>query len=156
MTCVYPFYDNGWDVLSKPNGDLVDLNTGRSQYCLYYEAIGKYEATNEGFVIKCTDSAAFLEEKLAVLGLSEREANEFIIYWLPRLEANEYNYIRFATMEEINSNMSLNITPAPDSIIRVVMLFKGLDEPIDVEEQILETPERKGFTVVEWGGTELK
>ena len=59
-------------------------------------------------------------------------------------------------MEEINSNMSLNITPAPDSIIRVVMLFKGLDEPIDVEEQILETPERKGFTVVEWGGTELK
>lgn len=156
LTCVYPFYDNGWNVFAKPNGDLVDLNTGRSQYCLYYEAIGKYAATNDGFVIKGKDSAAFLEEKLAVLGLSEREANEFIIYWLPRLEANEYNYIRFATMEEINSNMSLNITPAPDSIIRVVMLFKGLDEPIDVEEQILETPERKGFTVVEWGGTELK
>ena len=156
LTCVYPFYDNGWNVLAKPNGDLVDLNTGRSQYCLYYEAIGKYETTNDGFVIKGKDSAAFLEEKLAVLGLSEREANEFIIYWLPRLEANEYNYIRFATMEEINSNMSLNITPAPDSIIRVVMLFKGLDEPIDVEEQILETPERKGFTVVEWGGTELQ
>ena len=156
LTCVYPFYGNCWNVFAKPNGDLVDLNTGRSQYCLYYEAIGKYAATNDGFVIKGKDSAAFLEEKLAVLGLSEREANEFIIYWLPRLEANEYNYIRFATMEEINSNMSLNITPAPDSIIRVVMLFKGLDEPIDVEEQILETPERKGFTVVEWGGTELK
>lgn len=156
LTCVYPFYDNGWHVLAKPNGDLLDLHTGRSQYCLYYEAIGQYEATNDGFVIKGKDSAAFLEEKLAVLGLSEREANEFIIYWLPRLEANEYNYIRFATMEEINSNMSLNITPAPDSIIRVVMLFKGLDEPIDVEEQILETPERKGFTVVEWGGTELQ
>lgn len=156
LTCVYPFYNNGWDVLAKPNGDLVDMNTGRSQYCLYYEAIGQYEATNDGFVIKGTDSAAFLEEKLAVLGLSEREANEFIIYWLPRLEANEYNYIRFATMEEINSNMSLNITPSPDSIIRVVMLFKGLDEPIDVKEQVLETPERKGFTVVEWGGTELK
>ena len=156
LTCVYPFYDNGWDVFAKPNGDLVDLHTGRSQYCLYYEAIGQYEATNDGFVIKGKDSAAFLEEKLAVLGLSEREANEFIIYWLPRLEANEYNYIRFATMEEINSNMSLHITPAPDSIIRVVMLFKGLDEPINVAEQILETPERKGFTVVEWGGTELK
>lgn len=156
LTCVYPFYDNGWDVFAKPNGDLVDLNTGRSQYCLYYEAIGQYETTNEGFVIKGEESAAFLEEKLAVLGLSEREANEFIIYWLPRLEANEYNYIRFATMEEIDANMSLNITPAPDSIIRVVMLFKGLDEPIGVEEQVLETPERKGFTVVEWGGTELK
>ena len=36
------------------------------------------------------------------------------------------------------------------------MIFKGLDNPIDIEQQKLETPERKGFTVVEWGGTEIK
>lgn len=156
LTCVYPFYNNGWDVLAKPNGDLVDLNTGRSQYCLYYESLGGYEMTNEGFVVKGEDTISFLEEKLAVLGLSEREANEFIIYWLPKLESNNYNYIRFATMEEIENNMGLEIMPQPDSLIRVVMVFKGLEEPIEVNEQVLTTPERVGFTVVEWGGTEIK
>lgn len=156
LTCIYPKYNNGWNVLAKPNGDLLDLNTGRSQYCLYYESVGNYQITNEGFIIKGENAAAFLEEKLAILGLNEREANEFIIYWLPILEANEYNYIRFATAEEIEANMSLNITPAPDSVIRVVMVFKGLDAPIDVNEQVLTTPERVGFTVVEWGGTILQ
>ncbi len=40
-----------------------------------------------------------MEEKLEVLGFYEREEEEFIIYWLPKLEANKYNYIRFASEE---------------------------------------------------------
>ncbi|MBQ8626165.1 MAG: hypothetical protein IJ419_08395 [Agathobacter sp.] len=59
-------------------------------------------------------------------------------------------------MEEIENNMGLDIMPQPDSLIRVVMVFKGLDEPIEVNEQVLTTPERVGFTVVEWGGTMLQ
>ena len=35
------------------------------------------------------------------------------------------------------------------------MTFRGLENPIEVEEQKLDTPERVGFTVVEWGGTEI-
>ena len=49
------------------------------------------------------DSNFTKEEKLAILGLNEREAEEFIIYWLPKLESNKYNYIRFATEEEIRN-----------------------------------------------------
>ena len=29
-------------------------------------------------------------------------------------------------------------------------------ERIEVKEQKLETPERTGYTVIEWGGTEIK
>ena len=157
ITCSYPKYVDEWNVLAKPNGDLIDLDTGRNLYSLYYESemVVDINVTNEGFVIKGEDSAKFLEEKLAVLGLTEREAEEFIIYWLPKLESNKYNYIRFATDEEINNNMPLEINPNPDTIIRVLMTFKGLENPIEVEEQKLETPERKGFTAVEWGGTEI-
>ena len=36
---------------------------------------------SEGFVVKGEDSAAFLEEKLEILGLNYKEAEEFIIYW---------------------------------------------------------------------------
>lgn len=36
------------------------------------------------------------------------------------------------------------------------MQYKPLDKYIEVEEQELVTPERNGFIVVEWGGTEIK
>ena len=156
LTHSYPKYESAWEVLAKPNGDLVDLGTGRNLYSLYYESNCENGFNmQEGFVIKGEDTIVFLEEKLAILGLSEREANEFIIYWLPRLENNKYNYIRFQTADEINSNMRLNITPAPDTTIRVWMEFKKLGQPITVTEQILTSPQRQGFVVVEWGGTEI-
>lgn len=158
LTCSYPKYNGIWKVLAKTNGDLKDLVTGRQLYSLYYESKSEIEfkVENEGFIVEGKDTIEFLEEKLAILGLTEKEAEEFIIYWLPKLEANKYNYIRFASLDEINENMPLEINPNPDTIIRVLMTFKGLENPINVEEQKLETPERTGFVAVEWGGSEIK
>lgn len=156
ITCSYPRYEGEWKVKASTNGNLVDLKTGRNLYCLYWEGINTNSSKiKKGFVVKGEDTAKFLEEKLEILGLNEREAEEFIIYWLPKMERNNYNYIRFETMEEINKNMPLEIEPSPDTLIRVMMEFKGLRNPIDVENQILEKAERNGYTVVEWGGTEL-
>lgn len=158
ITCSYPKYIDGWNVIAKPNGDLKYIETERNLYSLYYESenIYNFGIEEEGFVVKRDDIANFLEEKLEILGLTEREAEEFIVYWLPKLEENEYNYIRFATMEEIEKNMPLTIDPKPDTLIRIIMAFKGLDEPIQVKEQQLERIERTGFVTVEWGGTEIK
>ena len=158
LTCSYPKYKDEWKVLAQPNGILKDLDTNRQLYSLYYESKSsiEFKIENEGFVVKSEDIIPFLEEKLNILGLTEREAEEFIVYWLPKLEANKYNYIRFASMDEINENMPLKIDPNPDTIIRVLMTFKGLENPIDVKEQKLETPNRTGFVAVEWGGTKIK
>lgn len=141
----YPKYDSRWDVLANSNGDIKDLHTGRYLYSLYYENKSnvKFKIQKDGFIVKSEEVVAFLEEKLAILGLNEREAEEFIIYWLPKLESSKYNYIRFATMDEINENMPLDINPNPDTIIRILMTYKGLDNPIETYEQKLETPERK-------------
>lgn len=129
-------------------------------YALYYESRlldYKFAVEGNGFVVKREDITSFLEDKLARLGLSEREAEEFIVYWLPRLSEYEYNYIRFATMDEINQAMPLEINPAPDTIIRVLMTYKGLDEPLAgvKEQQLPDTLTRTGFTAVEWGGSEI-
>lgn len=158
ITVSYPKYTNGWNVLAKEDGTLIDLSTNKNLYSLYYECNNKinFKVENDGFIVKGENISKFLEEKLDILGLTEREAEEFIIYWLPKLEANKYNYIRFATLDEINANMPLEINPNPDTTIRVLMTFKGLDNPIEVKEQELITPERKGFVAVEWGGTEIK
>jgi hypothetical protein len=156
-TCSYPQYDSPWKVLASPNGHLKDLKTGRNLYALYYEsqAATKCAMTDCGFVIPRENTVDFLEEKLEILGLNEYEAEEFIVYWLPRLQQNEYNYIRFATQEEIANNMPLYVNPAPDTTIRVCMYFKGMDAPTTVSEQILNKVTRHGYTVVEWGGCEI-
>lgn len=158
ITSSYPKYIDGWKVLAKPNGSLKYLKTNQNLYSLYYENIRtiNYKVEKEGFCVEGKNTTTFLEEKLAKLGLTEREAEEFIIYWLPKLENNKYNYIRFASKEEINTDMPLNITPSPDTTIRVLMTYKKLNKPINVEEQLITTPERKGFVAVEWGGTEIK
>ena len=112
-----------------------------------------FSVKEDGFVVKGSEVSSFLEEKLDILGLNSKEINEFIIYWLPILESNEYNYIRFATDEEINENMPLLVEPKPESVIRVLMTFKGLDKEIKVIPQELTKIERNGFSVIEWGGT---
>ena len=109
----------------------------------------------DGFVIRGEDTSTFLDEKLEILGLNYKEREEFIIYWLPKLEKNKYNYIRFKTMDEINSIMKLDIDPEPDTLIRVLMEYKPLNRKITIKEQELERVNRSGYTVVEWGGVEL-
>jgi hypothetical protein len=158
ITVSYPKYVDGWNVIAKEDGTLIDLDTNKELYSLYYEAIAEkgYDVKEDGFVVEGKDVAEFLDEKLEVLGLNAKEREEFIVYWLPQLESNKYNYIRFATIEEINENTPLEITPAPETLIRVMMTFKGLDNPIDVKEQELTRVERNGYTVVEWGGVNLK
>lgn len=157
ITCSYPTYKQGWNVIAQPDGTLIDTETGRKLYSLYWEGkeTASYDLT-KGFCVRREDTAKFLEEKLELLGLNYKEIEEFIIYWLPKLEENEYNYIRFATMEEINEYMPLKFSVEPDTLIRVLMQYKALDEYIELEEQMLETPERTGFVAVEWGGSELK
>ena len=158
-THTYPKYNEPWQVQAEPNGDLTDLKTGRHYYALYWEGKNIVSVPNitEGFVVADRDTISFLEEKLDQLGLTEREAEEFIVYWLPKLESAPYNLIRFQTLAEQNKNMPLNITPSPQTLIRVMMEYRPLDKAIEIKEQKLPPkPERIGFTVVEWGGTNLK
>ena len=148
----YPKYNSEkwWNVVAQPNGDLEDMDTWRKLYALYREWKSSNETNfDEWFVVAWKDIIPFLEEKLAILWLNEREAEEFIVYWLPQMEDNKYNLIRFETKAKQDENMPLNITPKPDTIIRVMMDWKAIDEPIDISQQHLTTPERSWFTVVE-------
>lgn len=156
LTATYPDYKNGWTVIAQPDGTLTDPNTGREFYCLFWEGMSNTEYDlSTGFVVPGKDTAAFLEDALTQLGLTAREADEFIIYWLPQMENNPYNLISFQ-QEAYTDTAPLDITPTPDSVLRVFMAWKGLNAPMDIAPQTLEPFERTGFTVVEWGGTEVQ
>ena len=129
---------------------------GKSYYCLYWE--GKVDTAADltsGFCVKGEDTAAFLEQALAKLGLNEREANEFIIYWLPKLQESPYNVISFDT-SVYESFSKLSITPAPDSLLRVFMTARASNTYVEVTPQTFAPFDRHGFAVVEWGGTILE
>ncbi len=164
LTHTYPKYDEraGWNVTAEPNGNL--LHGDKNLYALYWEGKSRFDKKiqDDGFVVKGENTIEFLEEKLRILGLNEREAEEFIVYWLPQMEDNKYNYIRFETREEIDYNMPLDITPKPDTLIRIVMDWCEIDSEAEanelrdsIKEQELITPERTGFVAVEWGGSKI-
>ena len=155
LTSTYPNYENGWTVIAHPNGRLLSPDGQREYYCLFWEGVANNDYDlSSGFVVAGADTEKFLEESLATLGLSDKEANEFIIYWLPRMEHNAYNLISFQ-QEKYTDIAKLDINPAPDSVLRVFMAWQAIDEPVEIEPQPLPSFERKGFTVVEWGGAEI-
>ena len=154
LICTYPAYQDGWTVTAHPDGTLI-FPDGKEYYCLYWEGIQNMDCDfTRGFCVKGEDTAAFLEWALTEQGLTPREANEFIIYWLPRMEGNPYNVISFQT-EAYTEGAVLDIQPNPDSLLRVFMAYYPSDEAVELEAQSFTPFERVGFTVVEWGGCEL-
>ena len=154
LTCTYPAYGEGWKVTAAPDGTLTDAR-GQTYSYLYWEGetYARWDMS-KGFCVKGADTAAFLEQALEKLGLTRREANEFIVYWLPLMQDNPYNLISFQT-DAYTDHARLTVTPEPDSMLRAFMAWKSLEHPIDIPAQDLPAFNRTGFAVVEWGGAEV-
>ena len=156
LTCTYPDYGQGWDNFTAYPDSTLIFPDGKEYYCLYWEGIQNTEWDfSKGFCIKGSDTAEFLEWALAEQGLTPREANEFIIYWLPRMQENPYNVIAFQT-DAYTDTAVLEITPKPDSLLRIMMAYYPSDTEVEIEAQSFVGFEREGFVVVEWGGAEVK
>ena len=154
FSVVYPRFNEGnntWKVKANPNGD-IEINNRKYPY-LFYEC-GSYIAqeTNEGFIVKDSNAIEFLEEKLKYLGLNDKEMTDFITFWLPVLLKNKLSICTFQT-QAFFEHIPMNVSPKPDTLIRIFLTIKKIDSPVEIKEQKLEHHERKGFTVVEWGGS---
>lgn len=155
LTATYPAYENGWHITAEPDGTLYD-ETGAEYSYLFWEGENKTDYDfSTGFCVAGADTADFLRETLAEIGLTPKEYNEFIVYWLPKMEDNSYNLISFQS-ERYTDTAKLDIDPTPDSVLRVFMAWKPLHRPQNIEPQTFTPFARDGFTVVEWGGCEVK
>ncbi len=146
--------ENTWTVTADRNGAITF--EGQKYNYLFWEGVPKYEYDFfTGYCVKGSETEAFLKEKLSELGLNEAEKNEFLKFWLPDMTENAYNIISFQD-KTYRKGAKLSITPEPDSVIRVFMAWYPSDTFVKINPQIIDTPERNGFTVVEWGGNRVK
>ena len=144
------------DITAYPDGSLLNKVDGTHHKYLFWKSINAKTRfdLSQGFCVAGDDTEKFLKEKLTYMGLTEEEMNEFIVYWLPKLEHNKYNLIIFQG-DAYTDSAKLDITPTPDSLLHIFMVYVPLENEIDIEPQQLDTFERTGFTVVEWGGCDL-
>ncbi len=150
-----------WSVTAGPDGVLRDAG-GRVYPYLFWEGpTGADLSQGSGFLVARDDVVGFLEEKLALLGLDEREAADFITYWAPRMRVNEYTLVSFdsgAYRDAARYTFTADdgSVVQPDTFIRVFMTISAASASAVVPEQeLVPAPARTGFTAVEWGGAEL-
>ena len=178
----YPMRDNGqqsWYIVGNKDGRFNQLHmsfddtanglSGNNSHgdervyeYLYWEdnTDGKLKFDfTKGFCVAGSDTIPFLENALAEIGLTDREANEFITYWLPRMCGNKYNLISFQT-DNYTDFYKLSTNPSADNMLRVYMAFKPIETPVEIEPQSFEELKgdfkRDGLCIVEWGGSEVK
>lgn len=157
--------ETGWNVKANSDG-VIQLPTTNypaspaggqppTKYpYLFYEANLKtgYKP-REGWIISRENIKDQLTAILNSVGLNEKEKEDFLEYWLPRLTLKPYYFAGFVPVEEIDKQEILTINPSPSNIIRVRIMFEGLDFPISVVAPKLSDINRAGFTVVDWGGS---
>lgn len=148
-----PEYNDGWLVKAEPNGQLTEISSGKPYPYLFWEGRGGlYQTPKKGWVVEKAEVENFLYKKLAELGLNKQESADFMEFWYPKMQSSPYYFITFMGNNVMNALAPLTIEPKADTTIRILMDYAELPAPIEVEPLNIRTPERRGFTVVEWGG----
>lgn len=174
-----PKYSNGWLVLADKDGHIKDLQPKKTncsklqsgfgfEYakdaCLannypyiYWDGISlkKLIKKNSGWCVKKEDIEEFLTEKAQEIGMNNAEKTEFVRYWTHKVKNYPSNYFKiyFIQNKEVDDYVKLKVSPKPESWNRVqIIITPSFDKKSDLQPHKLEKINRKGFTLVEWGG----
>lgn len=148
---------NTWtDVTAHPDGTL--FYKGEKYKELFYETKSEtLTPPKKGLSIKSEHLKTELLELITKMGLTQKhEQDEFLDWWLPRLEAYDsaYWFVGILDADEKKKHDTVIINPKPDTFIEFIVYFKPLQKPFQGEKFELPSkpPARDGFTAIEWGG----
>ncbi len=149
-----PVYPNGgWQVTAKPNGQLS--YQGQTYPYLFWEGTGHGYYPNyqdRGVVVKADQVVATVQEQLKAFGLNQQEITDFLEFWQARFPKENYVRLTWLGTREMDVLAPLQVSPAPDSKIRVFLEFEPLASYKALQPQKIYATPRTGFTLVEWGG----
>ncbi|KAF8603243.1 hypothetical protein BDV93DRAFT_544909 [Ceratobasidium sp. AG-I] len=192
-----------WTVDASPDGTLVDKGTNREVSYLFWEAhtaldlpttpassrpgspsgpsditfdplLARLEPSNSA-LLPLDKVTAYIDDALLALGLHAEARTSFITYWLPSLLAHKFIALRFIPQNEYETAAPMTVSPTPDIITRVFMIFQGVNE-VDLERwipararaahdpkiwreivgvDVEKAADASLFRVLEWGGMEV-
>lgn len=153
----YPNYDNGWTFTATPSGE---LQFGDDTYnYLFWEAEQEFAQSDwmrVGRMVVRDELLEYLESVVEKLGFTSKEKADFITFWAPQMQRYDQTFVRFMFNEECNQFAELTMSPTPDQLIRLYVIWSPIDSQKVIREyDVQQFPEmltRKGFTVLEWGG----
>ena len=148
VTTSIPTYGDGWQVTVDPDGTI----DGQYGY-LFYEAQqpDQYQYA-EGWTVAKDGLEDFFRGNLAAYGFVGREIEDFIAWWIPRLNGGPCYDLFPQTSAEIDPLITLDIIPAPDSVQRLFYAVRATDACTEHLAAPLIAPFiRDGFTALEWG-----
>lgn len=166
LTYTYPSFNiaDGWQITTNTAQNGIFCN-GKHYPYLFWEAQSstlKFNKNNEnqieGFNVEKDSIVPFLANSLDQLGFNDKEKTDFITFWAPQMNNASHYVVQFLLDDDYEKEIAtLSITPKPASSRRVYMLFSELNKLEDQEiiPQDLPGFERRGFTYIEWGGTDL-
>ncbi|KAG1851695.1 hypothetical protein F4604DRAFT_2045770 [Suillus subluteus] len=186
LSVIYPVVtteDHGqrleWNVRNHQDGSLTEHNSGLDVSYLFWEAetnaqtfprspaskpqpvdtfnpISSSLDDMDSIVIPVDKATVYLDKSLKVLGLHTEARTSFITYWLPSILKHEYIALRFVPQAAYERAASLTISPQPDLVTRVCMLFKGIcKEHLANWANAQMQAEKDVAWVLEWGGLEV-
>lgn len=163
LTFSYPLYQDGWKVTVNANG-MIDRKSNQSFPYLFWEGEAdnlRFNTSNDiiqGFVIQTDTIVSFLENQLNSAGLNAREKTDFITFWAPRMMQSKFVLLQFLVDDLYDQEIAgISCFPQPDAMRRIFMLYESYAyrPTVFVEPQVFESFERNGFTLVEWGGSDI-
>jgi hypothetical protein len=142
-----PEYNNGWCVTIDSSG----LINNQFKYLFYESAQADIFQHQNGWCIAKSDLKAFFEKNMSLYNFSKPEIVDFIDYWIPRLEENNYYLIYPQTNEIIDKTIQVKFSIEPHNVNRLFYGIKGINSYSKIDEPAIVKFNRDGFTVMEWG-----
>ena len=161
LTFSYPAYQESWEFTSTANGDII--YDGKSYPYLFWEGENwKSDYSSLGadsYLVKTDTIIQHLENVLTTMNLNNREKTDFITFWGPKISQKEYAILQFLNDDEYDEMIAeISVNPKPQNMLRFYLLFTPLDYPIpnySTKSPEFEPISREGFTLIEWGGSEI-
>ncbi|KAG1841991.1 hypothetical protein C8R48DRAFT_643701 [Suillus tomentosus] len=138
-----------WNVRTHQDGSLTERNSGLDVSYLFWEAktnsdafprspaselqsVDVFSPTSstlgdmDSIVVSVDKVTVYLDKSLKALGLHTEARTSFITYWLPSILKHEYIALRFVPQLAYERAAPLSLSPQPDIVTRIFMLFRGI------------------------------
>lgn len=162
FTFTYPVISNENNWIGSLSQDGFSIENKVYPYIFYETKMSDLSFIKKGEQIKGSavnseDVITFLEQSLSDLNFNSQEQTDFITYWAPKMTQHDKVFIQLWNADEYEVISSINVSPTPNNLQRVFMVYASIENGINIVStpQNFNPTKRTGFTVIEWGGSEL-